>query len=316
MKANKIIAVALAALTLVGFASCDKKDKDESKDSGTALALNPTSAQLEVGQTVTINATVGATWSSSNTAVATVAVGNDGGKSAIVTAIAKGSAVISATANGQTKTCVVAVREQGGGGGAGQLKGTQVWPIILDEPTATANASKIVASFQPNDVDQFLYVWDQTYVGGQSTGLNFHGNTDGYMALVVSTVGWSGAGFCLTDAGTGWQPAEALRAAIVANPDDYYLHMAIKSTDQGNHTFYFMNNDQTKFVLGTTAFDGGIVFSNFERDGAWHEFDIPMARFASALTTGFPAGGNVFVMLSGGTQGIQLNLDAVYFYKK
>ena len=320
MKANKFFAVALAALTLVSFASCDKKDKDAGGGSGsgseTKLVLDPTSAQLEVGGTVTINATVEATWSSSNATVASVVPGNDGGKTALVTALAEGSAVITATtAGGQTKTCVVAVKKKGGEGGA-QLKGTQVWPLILDGTTADANASKIVATFQPNDVDQFLYVWDGTYVGGTASGKNFHGNNDGYTALIVSTVGWSGAGFCLTNAGNGWEAGEALRAAIVANPDDYFLHMAIKSTDQGDHTFYIMNNDQTKFVLGANVFDGGFVFSNFDRDGAWHEFDIPMSRFASALTTPFPAGGNMFVMLSGGTQGIQLNLDAVYFYKK
>lgn len=318
MKANKIIAVALAALTLVGFASCDKKDKDESKGSDTALALNPTSAQLEVGQTVTITATVGATWSSSNTAVATVAVGNDGGKSAIVTAIAEGSAVISATANGQTKTCVVAVRKQGGGGGAGQLKGTQVWPIILDEPTATANASKIVASFQPNDVDQFLYVWENTYSGGQATGLNFHGNSAGYTALVVGGAGWSGAGFFLGETSQGITAAKSLREAIIANPDQYFLHMAIKSTDNYSHCFYFMGAENTgsKFVLGNHSVYDGPVYQDFARDGAWHEFDIPMSAYATALSqASIGADVNVFVVLTEGTQGAQLNLDAVYFYK-
>jgi hypothetical protein len=318
MKANKFFAVALAALTLVSFASCDKKDSDQKGggSSETALALDPTSAQLEVGGTVTITATVAATWSSSNAAVASVAPGNDGGKTALVTALAEGSAIISATANGQTKTCVVAVKKKGGEGA--QLKGTQIWPIILDGTTYAANENKVVATFQPNDVDQFLYVWDGTYVGGTASGKNFYGNTDGYTALTVAGLGWAGAGFCLTADGNGWQAAEALRAAIVANPDDYYLHFAMKSTDNYSHCFYFMGSEATKFGIGSTAvYDApSATLKDFTRDGSWAEFDIPMSAYASALATPVAAGVNVFVMLTEGVQGAALNIDAVYFYKK
>ena len=314
MKANKFFAVALAALTL-GFVACKP---DEPKPEEDALALNPTSLQLEVDEEGTIVATVAATWESSDAEVASVAASEDG-KTATVKALKEGSAVITAkTAGNQVKTCVVAVKKAAGPVG-NALKGSQFWPIILDGTTLEANQSKMVASFQPNDVDQFLYIWPDgsSYAGVDAMGLNFHGNGDGYTAMVVGNIGWSGAGFCLTENGNGWQAAEALRAAIVADPDNYFLHIAIKSTDDGNHTFYFMNNDATKFVLGSAVFDGGTIFSNFDRDGAWHEFDIPMSSYAATLATAtFPAGGNVFCMLSGGQPGIQLNLDAVYFYKK
>lgn len=318
MKTNKFFAVALAALALVSFNACNKKTEPTPSDEEATLALNPTSVQLEVGKTETITATVEATWTSSDATVASVAPGNDGGKSALVTALKEGNAVISATTKGgQTKTCVVVVKSSGGQGGKGSLKGSQIWPIILDGTTADASGGKIVATFQPNDVDQFLYVWENTYAGGNATGLNFHGNSDGYMALVVGDAGWAGAGFCLTDKGNGWQPAEDLRKAIVAAPDDYFLHMAIKSTDNYSHCFYIMGSEATKFVLGSTGVYDGKVYENFTRDGAWHEYDIPMSRFASALAgTTCAAGVNVFVMLSEGVKGNQLNLDAVYFYKK
>lgn len=324
MKLNKFFAVAMAALTMVAFSACERPGTEPGTDPGTEpgteteLALDQTSVTLEIGATVTLNATVEATWASSNPAVATV---EGTGKTAVVTAVAEGNAVITAsTTGGQTKTCVVLVKKatSGGGEGGAEVKGSQVWPIIMDGVTYTANESKIVASFQPNDVDQFLYVWDNTYLGNENpTGLNFAGNSEGYTALTVNNIGWSGAGYCLTEAGTGWQAAEALRAAIVANPDEYFLHIAIKSTDNASHTFYIMNTDQTKFVLGNTVFDGGTIYGDFARDGAWHEFDIPMSTYAATLaSTTFPAGGNLFVMLSGGTSGVQLNLDAVYFYKK
>ena len=114
MKANKFLAVALAALTLVGFNACKKENKAD------GLTLNPTSMTLKVGEKGTITATVGATWTTNNEAIATVAPGNDGGKTALVTAVAEGTAIISATANGETKTCVVRVQNGGGQGGGEQ----------------------------------------------------------------------------------------------------------------------------------------------------------------------------------------------------
>ena len=313
MKANKFFAVALAALTL-GFVACKP---DEPKPEEDVLALNPTSLQLEVDDLGRIEATVAATWESSDAEVASVEASEDG-KMATVKALKEGSAVITAkTAGGQVKTCVVAVKKAAGPVG-NELKGSKFWPIILDGTTLTANEAKMVASFQPNDVDQFLYVWEGTYDGGgNATGLNFHGNGDGYTALVVTSKGWAGMGFCLTATGNGWEAAEALRAAIVADPDNYFLHLAIKATDQANQCFYFMGNEATKFVLGSASVYDGPVYQNFTRDGSWAEFDIPMSAYASALANApVEAGVNVFVALTEGVQGYQLNLDAVYFYKK
>ncbi|MBR3407724.1 MAG: Ig domain-containing protein [Paludibacteraceae bacterium] len=314
MKANKFFAVALAALALVGMNACKDPNKPVDPEQEDALTLDQTSVQLKVGENVTVKATVEATWTSSDAEVATVA-GN--GKEAVITAVKEGSAVVSATTKGgQTKTCIVAVKKGGSDPQGKQLKGSQVWPIILDGTTLEANQSKVVASFQPNDVDQFLYVWEGTYEGSEATGLNFHGNGDGYLAMSVTSQGWSGAGFCLTDKGNGWEGAEALRAAIVANPDQYFLHMAIKSTDNYAHCFYMFGSEATKFVLGNHSVYDGPIKADFTRDGSWQEFDIPMSQYATALAnTTCAAGVNVFVMLTEGTQGAKLNLDAVYFYK-
>ena len=316
MKANKFFAVALAALALVGMNACKDPNKPVDPEQEDALTLDQTSVQLKVGETATVKATVEATWTTSDAEVATVA-GN--GKEAVITAVKEGSAVVSATTKGgQTKTCIVAVKKGGSDPQGKQLKGSQVWPIALDGTTADANASKIVADFRPNDVDQFLYVWESgtVYEAGEGKGLNFHGNTDGYTALKVTNLGWAGAGFCLTDKGNGWQAAEALRAAIVANPDQYFLHMAMKSTDNYSHCFYMFGSEATKFVIGSKSVYDGPVYKDFTRDGSWAEFDIPMSQYATALAnTTCAAGVNVFVVLTEGVQGAELNLDAVYFYK-
>ena len=308
MKTNKFFATALAVLALAGFTACEPKNPAE------PLELTETSVTMKVGETHQLVANVAVeSWTSSNEAVATVADG-------LVTAVSAGNAIISATAAGVTKTCVVLVEADQTQGGGASLKGSQFWPIAIDGTTADANASKLVGDFRPDDVGKFLYVWDATYVANENpTGLNFHGNTDGFTALTVSTLGWAGCGYCLTetDASKAWEAAEALRAAIVASPDDYYLHMALKSTDNASHCFYIFGSEATKFVIGSTAVYDGPLYEDFTRNGEWAEFDIPMSRFATALaTTTCAAGVNVFVALTEGTAGAQLNMDAIYFYKK
>ena len=308
MKTNKFFATALAVLALVGFTACEQKNPAE------PLELTESSITIKVGETHQLEANVKVeSWTSSNEDVATVADG-------LVTAKSAGNAIISATAAGVTKTCVVLVEADQTQGGAAALKGSQFWPIAIDGATADANASKLVADFRPDDIGKFLYVWDATYVANDNpTGLNFHGNTEGFTALTVSTLGWAGCGYCLTesDGGKTWEAAEALRAAIVANPDDYYLHIALKSTDKASHCFYIFGSEATKFVIGSTAVYDGPLYEDFTRNGEWVEFNIPMSRFATALaTTTCVAGVNVFVALTEGTAGAQLNMDAVYFYKK
>ena len=309
MKTNKIFATALAVLALVGFTACEPKNPAET------LELTETSVTLKVGETHQLVANVAVeSWTSSNEAVATVANG-------LVTAVSAGNAIISATAAGVTKTCVVLVEAAGSTGGnttAAQVKGTKIWPIVLDAVTAEANASKIVGDLRIDDTNNFLYIWaaGETYAAGEGTGLNFHGNTEGYVALTVAAPqGWSGLGFCLGEASAA--AAEQLRQAIVANPDKYFLHIAMKATTPGNHQFYTFNDAVTSFAVGTATIEAGAVIGDFTRDGSWAEFDVPMANFAAALANiPFPTGGNIFCALSGAAVGSQLNLDAVYFYEK
>lgn len=310
MKANKLFAIALTALTLVGFNAC--KDKPAAE----ALKLDPTSLSLKVGETATITANIAVeTWTSSNAEVATVAAG-------LVTAVAEGNAIISATANGETKTCVVVVNKGGSDptpSGQG-VKGTKIWPVVLDAVTAEKNAALIAGDFRVNDVDNFLYIWPggESYVAGDGAGKNFFGNTEGYVSLTVAqwNEAWSGGGFCINN-GDAITAMQALKAGIVANPDKYFLHLGIKAANAGNHEFYTFGTAETAFNLGTAILEKGILLGDFARDGEWHEFDIPMAQFASAVANAeVKAGINILCFLSGAQVGAQLNLDAVYFYEK
>lgn len=311
MKANKFFAAAMAALALVGFSSC--KDKN---DDNKSLELTETSISMKVGEThqLVANVTV-ETWSTSDEKVATVDKG-------MVTAVAEGTAIISATAKGTTKTCVVKVTKEGQGGGgttAAEVKGSQIWPVVLDGVTYETCASKVVADFRIDNSVNNLYVWasGETYSAGDGTGVNFFGNNEGYVSLtVVAPDGWSGCGFNVGAANIS--KMKELRDAIVASPDDFYLHLAMKATTTGNHQFYTFAEKAASFAVGTATIEAGAVIGDFTRDGAWHEFDVPMAQFAAALSKVDikDAGCDIFSCLSGAQAGSQLNLDAVYFYKK
>ena len=324
MKANKFFAVALAALTLVGFNACKPgqgggSENPDQPGQEAELALDKTSLSLEVGEEATITATIEVSFESSKPAVATVTPANDG-KSAKVTAVAEGNAVITAKSQGgQTKTCVVAVKKKGGEGGAGNaIVAKRIWPIILDGVTAEANASKIVADFRPNENEKNLWVWDGSYTGGSATGVNFYGNTEGYLSLVTATPTYGGAGFNLADGTEFLAAATALRKEIVANPDKFALHLAIKSTDSQNVSYYILGCEGTYFTIGSAATSySSNVIGDYARDGQWHEFNIELSAYATALA-GVVDGkeGNVFCMLAAGPQGSVLNLDAVYIYEK
>ncbi|MBR4520603.1 MAG: Ig-like domain-containing protein [Paludibacteraceae bacterium] len=309
MKANKFFAIALAALTMVGFNSCKDKEKEVE-----ALTLTPTSLTLKVGETGTITANITVeTWASNNEAVATVDKG-------VVTAVAEGNAIISATANGTTKTCVVLVEKAGQQGGDEKtIEAKRIWPVILDGVTSEKYASLIAGDFRVNDVDNFLYIWaaGETYNAGDGTGKNFFGNTEGYMALTVAApAGWSGGGFCITNT-ESVAAAQVLKEAVTANPDKYFLHIAIKAANDGTHQFSVFD-DAAFFNIGTEKIDGkGNIIGNFERDGEWHEFDVPLSAYTTEIAGSIVKSGmNIFSIRSGATVGAQLNLDAVYFYEK
>ena len=323
MKTNKFFSAVFAAIALVGFTSCEPKNPATEV---TSVTLNQTALSLEVGGTATLVATVepaGAatvTWESQNPAIATVVDG-------VVTGLAEGNTIIVATAGAKTATCIVKVTAAGntdpgnnGNTPAAQVKGTKIWPIILDGVTAEANASKIAGDLRVDDVQNHLYIWaaGETYVAGEGTGLNFHGNSEGYVALTVAApAGWSGLGFCI-ERPESVTAAESLRQAIIANPDKYFLHIGMKATTPGNHQFYTFNSAVTSFAIGTATIEKGPVVGDFTRDGSWAEFDVPMATFVNELAglPTFETGNNIFCVLSGGAVGSQLNMDAVYFYEK
>ena len=136
----------------------------------TGITLSQTSLSLNSGDTQTLTATVqpsdasdkGVTWSSSNTAVATV------NQSGLVTAVAGGSCTITCTAkdgSGVTATCLVTVV---GGGSDGHAY------VDLGLPSGTLWATCNIGAENPEDYGLY-FAWGETtgYTQDTSDGHSF-----------------------------------------------------------------------------------------------------------------------------------------------
>lgn len=201
------------------------------------------------------------------------------------------------------------------------LKGSNYYPIVMDAVTFGNIESKVSADLRVDDFNTHLWIWENTYVAGTSTGPNYFGEVEGWVALQVGSVGWSGAGFCCYD------PAKLSKLAdITANPADYVLHLAMKSQDTATHEFVFYSDSGAEAKLAVDV-DG--VYG-YARDGEWHAIEVPMTYFTnngllwtSALGAGSVPGNNVDVIPQGGHNVMavlsgasgSLNLDACFIYK-
>ena len=215
--------------------------------------------------------------------------------------------------------------ENGGNSIYPSLNGTNYYPIVLDETTAKEIESRIVCDLRPNDGTNNLWVWDNTYAGSESAGLSFYGLTEGWVSLKVGTVGWSGAGWNVTKEA----PNFSKLADIAQSPKSYYLHIGYKGAAGVAHELQLVYSTQEKkFTVGDGEYDGRAALAPISNDGKfvaneWNEYEISIADLGIDYTVdlvdseGKPAAGtNVFVCLSGGETGVEINLDAVFIYKK
>ena len=228
-----------AAAATVLLASCNKNEETGVQ----SVRLDKTTLTVEVGQTAQLTATVtpeGAAevvWSSANPETATVDA------TGMVTGVAEGNAIIVATAGDKTANCMVQVVAEGQGQGGDEpggdpgslhasLQGSDYYILQLDAINAEKIADKIVADLRPNDQTQFLYVWEETMIAGETQGLNFYGEPEGWVSLTVNSgKTWSGFGYSVGEnKDTGEKDFTSLNAMadIMAAPEDYTFHIAFK----------------------------------------------------------------------------------------
>lgn len=173
-------------------------------------------------------------------------------------------------------------------------------------------SGKILKDYNVDNNNNFLYIWDGTYVAKESEGVNSFGYPEGYNDFTVGTSGWSGLGFA--------SPADHGKDLSMIN-DDYILHFSMKGT--GTESHYIMVGG-AKFSVGATPFKDGDklvpLIGDYGRDGQWYSFDIPFKEIRRYGSTVFdnPSAytGNVWAVLSGGVTGTEVQFDNIFFYKK
>lgn len=194
--------------------------------------------------------------------------------------------------------------------------------IYAGDAEKEAMAAKTKADYTVDDTKNFLYVWNDTYTGHETSGVNSFGQAEGWLDFTVNTAGWSGFGFA---------SAKGSGKDLSMLDDSYVLHFAMKGNDETAHASHAIGIGTAKFTIGKTAFeDNGKsykVLGDFTRDGEWYNFDIPFSVLKKLNTvdatgvfetTGGGASAyvsNVFWALSGGVQGTEIQLDGIFFYK-
>lgn len=285
----------------------------------TGISLDASTLELEVQSSSQLTATLqpeGAVetieWSSSAPGVASV---NNG----IVTAIAEGEATIAATAGAFTATCEVTVvpKTIDPGDLPASLKGSDYYIIQIDEQSAGVIEDKITLDFRPDEDVKNLYVWPDgtSFVAGTPTGTNSYGLAEGWVSLVVASLGWSGAGY---NVAAGFGSIDMTN--LYNNPEDYVFHVALKSSQTGTgYTFIFSDGTaEAKVVVGPAAMEGVEPYTDFPRDGEWHEIEIPVTELNNLgvfYNSAF-SDVNILSFLAGGVAGTTFDMDAAFFYKK
>jgi hypothetical protein len=191
------------------------------------------------------------------------------------------------------------------------LKGSDYYLIQVDGETTGQLEGRITQNYYINNETRNLYIWAEgnlTYAAGASEGPNAYGVPGAYISFVVlPEKGWSGGGFHYDN------------VDFSGITRDYYFHIALKSpTNQPEigHTFTFWSQGATVYLyFGPDATNNDYV-ANYAHDGEWHHFDVPMSKFLDVgyLWTG-PANA-IIGFASGGIGGTELNMDAIFFYKK
>ena len=138
-------------------------------------------------------------------------------------------------------------------------------------------------------------------------------------------VEWNG-GAILTDA-TMFDDKIPDLTAITDNPDDYYFHFAIKSPieqpDAGWKLILYSDSASVEYYIGSDSVKRALGLpglGDYAHDGQWHRFEIPVSQMVSkGYKWNGPLNGRQYLLgfLSpANTPGTELNLDAVFFYKK
>ncbi len=185
--------------------------------------------------------------------------------------------------------------------------------VLISTSMGVTNAfsEKTKADYNVDDTKHFLYIWENTYNAEASEGVNSFGFGESFNHFTVGTVGWSGLGFASNQNGG---------KDLSMIDDEYIFHIGFRGTSTDGHTSHKVTVGNAAFTVGNNSVEGATIIGDFKRDGTWTYFDIPVTILKTLaggelFDNAANYTGNVVSILSGGTQGADLQFDNIFFYK-
>lgn len=184
--------------------------------------------------------------------------------------------------------------------------------VLISTSMGVTNAfsEKTKADYNVDNQKNFLYIWENTYNAEPSSGVNSFGFGETFNHFTVGTVGWSGLGFASQGGGKDLSRID----------DEYIFHIGFRGTSTDGHTSHKVTVGNAAFTVGNNSVEGATIIGDFKRDGTWTYFDIPVTILKTLaggelFDNAANYTGNVVAILSGGTQGADLQFDNIFFYK-
>lgn len=186
--------------------------------------------------------------------------------------------------------------------------------VILDEDIVALldkDSNYTMNSWGVDDVNTHLYVWEGTYVAGQSTEPGVDGGF-GYLSMDVTNVGWSGLGYNI-DAAKKFDTSHFTDATI--------MHIAYRTNSNpapAAFCFGVLDPDNGKLKVGTGAADWEPTYNVVGNAPTeeWQAIELTIADFKKlnpAFNYSNVTNTNYFVLLAGGVAGQNVCIDGFYF---
>ena len=200
--------------------------------------------------------------------------------------------------------------------------GSDFYIIFLDEASADLG-DKVKEPMMLRDYD----VWNagETLEAGESLGVNSWGAPEEYITWVVAgNLGWNGGGIIAV-----LDQFETTPDLSPIMEDGFYFHFAIKSPSNlanvGWTIIFYSEGPDLPYYFGPSGSKPANVRygGNYAHDGEWQHFEIPVSQLAAeGYSWSEPlsnSGGRRYLIgyqNPSHTLGAELNLDALFFYKK
>lgn len=192
------------------------------------------------------------------------------------------------------------------------LQGNNYYLLSMDNISKSKINDKIAQDYCPDKINRKILIWSDSYSENLCTDNNFYNEFQGWPSFTVGSNGWSAVAFNSSTGAKGFD--------FTKLDESYTFHMAIRSTSQATHAVRFLASDGNLygFALGNEALEGVTPYTDFERDGEWHEIEVPMKElFDRGLKyDSIIPSGDMVIFYSGGVSGTRLDIDAVFFYQK